>query len=151
MADNESTAQPLGSAAKNFIQGSLWFWCLWLGSIPVLAAWNAPEHALFPLLLLGVPSVGLLLAAWAVLPRAGWLPWSVGPTGPSERQLKHIRSLAAVQGGIGAVVLATIGIFGPGALEQSMMLASVVWVAGAVVYFVAFWGLVLLESSQKDG
>lgn len=141
----------LGDGAKRFIQGCLWLWVVMLGVVPFNAASTAPEHGLFPLGLLSLLSAGLLLAAWAVLPPVGKWPWSLGKeAAQQERQLKHMRSLAGVQGGIGAALLATIGIFEPDELALSLFTSSAVWGSGAVIYFVAFWGMVLLESPQKD-
>lgn len=141
MAPSQSTPDGLDGAAKGFIQVCVWLWFLWLVAAPILAAKDAPEHALFPAVLLGLPSAGLLLVAFGVR------LWSVGEKAhEQERQLGHLRHLAGVQGIIGAAVMATIGIFESGELEMSMFTSSVMWLAGAVIYFVAFWGLVRLEA-----
>lgn len=150
MVSAESVPQPLGDKSRTFIEGAVWLWCLWLVVAPIGAAFDAPEdYWLFPLVLLGLLSVGLLLAASAVLPRVGKCPLRVGTTAQQqEKQLTKIRELAGVQGVIGAALLATFTVFDRGALELSMFISSVMWLAGAAIYFVAFWGMARLESSR---
>ncbi|MGP9586162.1 hypothetical protein ACT3TB_10965 [Micrococcaceae sp. AOP34-BR2-30] len=130
------------------VQVFVWVWCALLVALPIVAvfAGGLSMFSILPLVMLGVPSAGLLLAAWAVLPRVGRKPLRLGETAAAqERQLKHIRTLAGVQGGIGLAIIATIGLFDPGPLEYDLLTASVFWAATAVVYFVAFWGMARLE------
>lgn len=130
------------------VQISVWIWCALLVVLPIIAALvvEPSTYWILPLILLGVPSAGLLLVTWAVLPRVGKVLWKFGDTAAvQEKQLKHIRTLAGVQGVVGLAFIATIGIFEPGPLEHHVLTASIVWVATASVYFFAFWGLVRME------
>lgn len=94
-----------------------------------------------------MPSAGLLFASYAVLPRDGRKLWRIGDTGAEQRrQLTHIRTLAGVQGSIGIAFIATIGIFHADQLTMHFMITSMIWVASASVYFVAFWAMARMEA-----
>lgn len=150
----------LNEKARVRLQRVLQLWCLALVGTPIIAgvvAFNAVEtetgdYWLFPLLVLAVPSIGLLVATWGVLPPGGrWWQvrkwWRLATArAEQERQLKHIRTLAGVQGGLGLAFIATIGIFDPGPLELHMLTSTLVWVFPAIVYFVAFWGSARMEA-----
>lgn len=143
----------LKSLERRIVQGSIWGWCGALVAVPIAAAFIAcidkelNPHWQFSLLVLGVPSAGLLLAAFGVLTRDGKILLKLGATGVEQgRQLKHIRTLAGVHGGLGLAFIATIGIFEPGPLEEHLLLFSITWVVFAIVYFIAFWGSARLEA-----
>lgn len=129
-------------------------WCGALVAVPLVAAFIAyidvdlNDYWWLPLLVLGLPSGGLLLVALGVLShdRKAW--FQLGDTDKEqERQLKHIRSLAGLQALIGAGTITTIiAAFGDGALEQHLILSSVVWLVFAIVYFVAYWGSSRIEA-----
>lgn len=103
-------SSPLNKKARRGLQGFLWAWCLALVGTPIIAgivAFNAVEtrdYWLFPLLVLAVPSVGLLVAAWGVLPPGGGLRqvgkwWSLAATGAEqERQLNRFAPWQACRG-----------------------------------------------------
>lgn len=138
---------------RGIVQWSIWLWCGALVAVPIAAAFIAyidkelRDDVVFSLLVFGVPSLGLLVAAFGVLTRDGKKLLKLGATGvEQERQLKRIRTLAGVHGGLGLALIATIGIFEPGPLAEHLLLFSITWVVFAIVYFFAFWGSARIEA-----
>lgn len=141
----------LSKKEHGFVQWSIWAWAaslvgvtIWAGVIALISA--------FALMAFAIPTAGLLLAAWAVLPAEGASTFVFKRTAAEqETQLKHLRSLAGVQAGIGLAFIATIGIFDMDELAQQMLTATLVWTTLASVYFVAFWGSARIEAERNDG
>lgn len=141
---------------RRIVQWSIWGWCGGLVAVPLAFAFVAyidkelRDNVVFTLLVFGLPSLGLLVAASGVLKHGKRALFSLRVTeAEQERQLKRISTLAGVHGGLGLAFNATIAIFEQTRLTDHLLLSSLSWVAFAFVYFVAFWGLGRIEADER--
>lgn len=142
---------------NQFVQACIYLWCAITAFVPFYGGYLTMqldemnlEVGLLVFAVYFVPSLGVLLAAYGVLERRGILPFLLAKTATEqERQLKQVRSLAGVQGGVGLAIIATIGVFEMDELAAQMLFTGIVWAALASVYFVAFWASARIESRSS--
>lgn len=157
----ETKRRTLTVREQTWVSGCVYVWCGLLVLVPIISFLTLPSKDLgenfLVSLLFGIPSLGLIAVAGAVAPhstRGGKnipLPWKFRDTAKDQfRQLSHLRNLGGVNAAIGVAYVATLLSFDQDALTMPMLTASVLWVACASVFFVAYLGIARMERPTSE-